>query len=51
MDYPFNLGLTMVDVLGTAASVITIVTVVVELIKHVKTFYRAQTEFGVLQAS
>lgn len=41
----------MVDVLGTDASVVAVVTVIVELIKHVKTFYRAQTEFEVLQAS
>ena len=41
----------MPDVLGTAASVVAIAEVVVELIKHAKTFYRAQAEFEVLQAS
>jgi hypothetical protein len=41
----------MVDVLGSAASVIAIAQVVIELIKHAKTFYRAQAEFDVLQAS
>jgi hypothetical protein len=40
----------MVDVLGTAVSVITIAQVVIELIKHAKTFYRAQTELDALQA-
>jgi hypothetical protein len=41
----------MVDVLGTTGSLIVISTVVVELIKHAKTFYRAQAEFDLLQAS
>jgi hypothetical protein len=38
----------MADVIGTVASVITLAQVVIELIKHAKTFYRAQAEFDVL---
>jgi hypothetical protein len=45
------INIAMVDVLGTAASVIAIAQVVLELIKHAKTFYRAQAEFDVLQVS
>jgi hypothetical protein len=38
----------MADVIGTVASVITVAQVAIELIKHAKTFYRAQAEFDVL---
>lgn len=41
----------MAEVIGTAASVITIAQVVIELVKHAKTFYRAQVELDELQAS
>lgn len=41
----------MLDVVSLIASVMTIATVVIEGVKHARTFYHASEEFGTLQVS